>query len=73
MSFGIYQIKGIILYLTFFMYSGYPFRPSARTFSSLFIRFWMIGRYTNVMMNDGIDPNISGMERNRRRVAEYIG
>ena len=70
---NIYQINGISLYLTFFLYSKYPGKSFSNTCSSFFILFEMIKGYIRKMINEISDPSIKGIVKNNKSVTAYIG
>ena len=69
----IYQINGIIRYLTLFLYSMYPSNSFSNNFSSFFILNIIRIGYTKKIKNDAKDPKTIGIDKNKIIVALYIG
>ena len=69
----IYHIYGIILYLTFFLYSLYPFNSLSNSISSLLILLAIKNGYIKNTINDISEPNTKGIDKNKNIVDVYIG
>ena len=69
----LYQMNGITLYFTFFLYSKYPLSPSSNTFSSFLILFDIITGYIRKIKNENSEPSTNGIDKNNKIVYKYIG